>query len=118
MNALVKMTAIALIFVGEAFSISAQLMASKKAELSFTTQGGFLIWMLIAGAVGGVLLVAGYIVGYSRFQNIWIVTAISIGSIVIFEPILAAILFRQLPTLGSGVGLILGICAIIAAVFF
>jgi len=117
MNTIVKIAAVALIFFGEAFSILAQLMASKKIEPGFAGQQGFLIWMFIAGAVGGVLLVAGYILGYSKFQNIWVVTAISIGSIVIFEPILAMLLFRQIPTFGSGVGLILGVLAIIAAVF-
>src|SRR5690348_16293060 len=101
MDAIIKIAAIALIFFGEAFSISAQLIASKRVELSTVGQPAFLAWVYIAGAVGGLLLVAGYILGYSKFQNIWIVTAISIGSIVIFEPILAAILFRQVPTLGS-----------------
>lgn len=118
MITLMKMGAILLIFTGEIFSISAQLLASKRIETGLADQGAYLAWMFVAGAVGGVLLIAGYILGYMKFQNIWIVTAISIGSIVVFEPVLAALLFNQVPTTGAAVGLVLGIAAIISAVFF
>lgn len=110
-----RILAILLIFAGEVFSIGAQLLASKRVVNGTEGAGVFLMWMLVLGAIGGVSIVAGYILGYLHFKNIWVVTAISIGSIVVFEPILALILFKQVPTMGAAIGIVLGVLGIISA---
>ncbi len=67
--------------------------------------------------LGGAVLIAGYMLGYVHLKNIWIVTAISVGSILIVEPLLAWLLFHQMPTLGAGIGLTLGALGVLAALF-
>lgn len=105
-----------LVFLGEFFSIWAELIASKRAD---SIPGQYLpifLSMFLLITLGGGFLIAGYMYGYLHLRNIWIITAISVGSILIVEPILALILFRQLPTVGAAVGLALGFLGIISAV--
>lgn len=110
-----RILAILFIFIGEVFSIGAQLVASKRVMHGSEGVTSFLVWMYIVGALGGVLIVAGYVYAYLYFKNIWIVTAISIGSIVVFEPILAFFLFKQVPTMGAAIGIVLGVLGIVSA---
>jgi hypothetical protein len=104
-----------LIFLGEALSIYAEMLGAKNITGSFW-QVFFKMFIVIT--FGGALLIAGYMLGFNAFKNIWIVSAISIGTILIVEPILAYTIFQQLPTKGALVGFILGIAGIISATFF
>ena len=52
--------------------------------------------------------------GLKAFDNIWVVTAISVTSILIIEPIIAYSIFRTLPTGGVLVGMILGALGFVA----
>jgi hypothetical protein len=56
-------------------------------------------------------------VGYAHLKNIWIVMAVSVGSIVVVEPLLAYMMFEHLPTTGAVIGLVLGVVGILAALF-
>ena len=111
-----QLTAIALVFFGEAFSILAELVASKRVAASGQFFEVFWPMFLLVVFAGG-LLVAGYMLGYLHFKNIWIIAAISVGSILIVEPLMAYALFRQLPTVGAGIGLVLGALGILSALF-
>jgi hypothetical protein len=73
--------------------------------------------MLPVITVAGFLLLTGYILGLAAFKNIWIVSAISISSILIFEPAMDYIVTQQLPTRGALVGLIFGALGIVSALF-
>jgi hypothetical protein len=112
------LTAIILIFAGEALSIGAELVASRQFAIH---RGSFVptfIGMFLVIAFAGALLIAGYIIGYQHLKNIWIVATISVTSILIVEPILAFLLFQQFPTTGAGVGFLLGVLGTLAALFF
>lgn len=116
MSLTVKIVAVAAIFVGEALSIIAELIASRQ----FGKAGGdvtMLLPMFVLISVGGVLLVFGYALGYMHLKNIWIIVAISVGAILVVEPVLAFILFRDVPTAGSLVGLTLGALGTVGAIF-
>ena len=108
--------AIVLVFLGEALSIVAELLASKK----FGSHSFAIVFALgaLLITVGGMCLVLGYMLGYQHLKNIWIIFAVSVGSIVVIEPLLAYGLFRQPPTLGALVGLGLGLAGIVAALVF
>ncbi|MBI4173778.1 MAG: hypothetical protein HY519_03610 [Candidatus Aenigmarchaeota archaeon] len=112
-----KLLAIALILAGEALAIYAEMLGAKAYAESSPFLAAFLK-MLLVMTVGGGFLIAGYMLGFQAFQNIWIVTAASITSILIIEPILAYTLFQQLPTKGAMVGLALGLAGFLAALFF
>ena len=89
-----SLVAVLLVFFGETFSIGAELVASKRVAAYGADYLYIFLWMFIP-------IVAGYILGYLHLKNIWIIAAISIGSILVVEPILAFLLFRQLPTFGA-----------------
>ncbi|WP_271592106.1 hypothetical protein [Bradyrhizobium sp. CCBAU 65884] len=77
----------AAIFLGEALSIFAQLVASRQ----FGKAGddlAMLLPMLLLISFGGMLLVFGYALGYMHLKNIWIIVAISVGAILVVEPTL------------------------------
>ncbi|MCP3460329.1 hypothetical protein [Bradyrhizobium sp. CCGUVB23] len=113
---MLKIVAVAAIFVGEALSIIAELIASRK----FGTASGpltTLLPMFLLITLGGILLVSGYALGYMYLKNIWIIVAISVGSILVVEPILTFLLFRDVPTTGSLIGLVCGAVGTLAAIF-
>ncbi|MDB4978829.1 MAG: hypothetical protein JWM56_1015 [Candidatus Peribacteria bacterium] len=67
--------------------------------------------------IAGGLLVVAYILGFSVFQNIWIIGAVSMTSILIVEPFIAYSIFRQLPTKGALVGMIMGTIGLIITLY-
>jgi hypothetical protein len=109
--------AIILVFSGEALSIGAELIASKRVAAIGADYISIFLWMFIPIVIGGAFLVAGYMLGYLHLKNIWIIAAISIGSILIVEPILAFLLFRQFPTTGAAIGLAFGILGTLASLY-
>ncbi|MDA9421620.1 hypothetical protein [Bradyrhizobium sp. CCBAU 53380] len=112
MTLMLRIVAVAAIFLGEALSIVAELIASRK----FGKAGGDLamLWpMFLLVSLGGILLVFGYALGYMHLKNIWIIVAISVGAILVVEPILTVLLL----TAGSLIGLVLGAFGALAALF-
>lgn len=102
-------------FLWRALSIIAELIASRqfgKADGQLTT----LLPMFLLISVGGILLVCGYALGYMYLKSIWIIVAISVGAILAVEPILALLLFRDVPTAGSLIGLVFGALGTLAAI--
>jgi hypothetical protein len=113
-----ELLAVALIFFGETASIAAELIASRR----FSSVGGSYLshvslWMFLLITVAGIMLVTGYMLGYAHLKNIWIIAALSIGSILVVEPIMAYLLFREMPTTGAAIGLVLGALGTLAALF-
>jgi len=112
-----KILVILLIFLGEALAIYAEIIAAK----SNAIKPNYFLQIFLKGfmiiIVGGALLIGGYMLGFKHFKNIWIVTVISITSILIVEPILNYIIFQQLPTRGAIIGLIFGLLGFISAIF-
>lgn len=77
----------------------------------FEPKNLFLFAMVFSGCT---LLLVAYTVGYQAAKNIWVVTAASVGSILVVEPVLAWIFFHQLPERGALAGLVLGAAGLIA----
>ncbi|HLC75703.1 MAG TPA: hypothetical protein VJB82_01095 [Candidatus Peribacterales bacterium] len=111
---MLKTISLLLLFVGEALAIASEMIG---ARMFSSGHYGFLeifLKMLLLCFLGGGGLIAGYMLGYKAFQNIWIVTIASITAILIVEPFLAWIIFRELPTKGAVIGLMLGILGFVA----
>ncbi|WP_244978804.1 hypothetical protein [Bradyrhizobium pachyrhizi] len=69
MSLILKIVAVAAIFLGEAISIIAELIASRR----FGKAGGdvtMLLPMFLLISFGGILLVFGYALGYMHLKNI------------------------------------------------
>ena len=111
-----KIFAIVLILFGEMITIYAEMLLARNnfsnSSLSKVFWPPFFIMVL-----GGTLLITGYFTGFGAFKNIWIVSVISITSILIIEPTLAYTIFHQLPTKGATLGFILGALGFIMALF-
>ncbi len=101
------------LFVGEALIIYAEVLS---ARLFYTEQKPF--WPVIGkvvlfALVSTFMLLCGYMFGLRAFKNIWIVTVISITSILVAEPLMTYYVSHQLPTKGAIAGLILGFIGLI-----
>ena len=107
-----------IIFLGESLTIYAEMIAARTFSISSQSfLDVFLKMFLIFSFAGGVLIL-GYMFGFSSFKNIWIVSVISITSILISEPILAYAFFHQLPTTGAFIGLVFGLLGFISTMLF
>lgn len=115
---MLKIVTLALIFTGEMLAIYAEMVGAKTHAIFSGNFWEVFFKMLPIMVIAGALLIAGYILGYRAFKNIWIVSAISITSILIIEPILAWTTFQQLPTTGALIGLILGAIGLFISLSF
>lgn len=116
-NMALKILVILLIFCGEVFSIFAEMKMAKY-YASFPNQAlPFLFKVLLVIFVAGGFLVIGYSLGFKVFKNIWVVSVVSITSILIMEPLISWLIFRQLPERGPLIGLIFGVLGFCSALF-
>ncbi len=115
---MLKIGTILLIFLGEILAIGAEIVAAKYNALSDGKFSSIFFKALPVFFLASILLLTGYMLGLRAFKNIWIVSAVSIGSIIISEPIINYLVTHQLPTTGALIGLVLGVLGIISALFF
>jgi hypothetical protein len=104
-----KILGIVLLVIGEALSIYI--------ELSLAKNNSNLLIMVLVFTAATPFLLYGYMWGYSAFKSIWVVSIISITSILIIEPVLCYSIFKELPTKGALMGLVFGILGFISAIF-
>jgi hypothetical protein len=114
---LLKVLAIVVLFLGEALAIYTEMLSAKAAKTGGVTWP-FGIWILVWMVLSGVLLLAGYYLGYLSTKNIWVVTVTSIASILIAEPILIIAFFNEWPTTGAWIGMGFALLGMIAAFIF
>jgi Na+-driven multidrug efflux pump len=112
-----KFLVIAVIFIAEALYVFSEIISAKYYSQPESQFFHIIGKILIITIVGSILILTGYMLGFRAFKNIWIVSVISITSILIIEPILAYLIFKQLPTKGAGIGLILGALGFAATLF-
>jgi drug/metabolite transporter (DMT)-like permease len=112
-----KLLGLFLLIGGEVLSVYTEMIAAKNIpnhsalySFAFVKSSA---WMGIAGA----MLIAGYVISYAAFKNIWIVSAVSVTSILIVEPALSYLVFHELPGRGAVVGLTLGSLGLLATLF-
>ena len=106
------------IFFGEILMIYAEQLGAKLYGISGYTFGHSFLLTLAPLLAGAVLLVFGYMLGLKHHQNIWTVTAISFGTILLAEPLFNYFYLGYLPDASETVGVLLGVAGIIAVTFF
>lgn len=112
-----KILVLILLLIGESLAIYAEMIGARNSHLNSQPLLNIILQMFLLITVAGGFLLAGYMLGFNAFKNIWIVSAASITSILIVEPILAWTIFQQIPTTGAAIGLILGIIGLFFSVF-
>lgn len=105
-----------LIIIGETIYNWSELIIAKQAK-SLETNPYFIIKIALIATISGLIIIAGYYYGYKLTKNIWIVTAASICTILITEPIISWLIFHEIPTRGATFGLIFGILGISSTIF-
>ena len=113
-----KILTIILLFLGESIAIYAEMIAARNYSANSKPFLQIFLKMFLVAILAGGFLIVGYMLGFSAFKNIWIVSVTSITSILIMEPILAYTIFNQLPTKGAIIGFILGVIGFVASVLF
>lgn len=112
-----KIFVIVLIFSAEVLYILSEMLSAKYYFSPNSQITHILLKLIPLTIIGSILILVGYMLGYKTFSNIWIISAISITSILIIEPTLAFLVFKQLPTKGALIGLILGATGFFTALF-
>lgn len=93
-----------LLVIGEALFVYCEMIIAKQSHI---------LSMTILSLFAGLVVIAGYYYGYQLSKNIWIVTAASIGTILITEPVISWLVFHEIPTRGATLGLIFGALGLI-----
>lgn len=106
-----------LLFLGEGIYIWAEMMIAHTVKAPQSTDGFTITKMTVVALLAGLMIIAGYYFGYKSSRNIWLVTAASVGAILIAEPIISWLVFHEKPTFGASVGLILGFLGILSSTF-
>jgi len=112
-----KVAAIFLLLVGETVSIFIEVILARRYAFTQPFWNLFLKGFLVI-ALASAFLIAGYMLGFRSFKNIWVVSVISLTTILIAEPIIDYLVFRQMPTAGALIGLILAATGFVFAVFY
>ena len=113
-----KLLSVGLLFFGESLVIYAEILSAK---MFYTQSRPF--WFVISrlGSVALIstfMLLCGYMFGLQAFKNIWIITVISITSILLSEPILTYFITHQMPTKGALAGLAFGFIGLVLALIW
>jgi hypothetical protein len=108
---------IILLFVGESLAIYSEIAGANKIIAQNKISAGTFLQFFVLITLAGVPLLFGYFIGIQVFKNIWIVSITSILSILIVEPVLAYVIFKQFPTNGALIGFVLGAVGLFATVF-
>jgi hypothetical protein len=105
---ILRATGILLLITGEAISIYSEMVAAKAYSRDGAPFTGIFARNSGLIALAGAMLISGYMVSYTSFRNIWIVSVVSVTSILFVEPGLTYFVFRELPGRGASIGLVLG----------
>ena len=112
-----RFLSLVILFVGEGAGIWAEMMGARAYIQPGATFTRALLPTIPLILVSAFLLVTAYTLGLRAFTNIWAVTAISVGSILIVEPLFNLLYIGQTPTFGSGLGFFFGAAGILSSIF-
>ncbi|MFA4937078.1 MAG: hypothetical protein WC575_02180 [Patescibacteria group bacterium] len=113
-----KYLVLAVIFVGEFLFIFLEIYFANKFKDSGTTAEVFkyLLLAIPFAVVFSLLILWGYIYGYRVFEKIWVITIISWSSILIIEPTLNYLIFKEVPAGNTLIAGGLAVAAIIISI--
>ncbi len=113
---LLGVSAVGLMVLGEFCAIYSEVVVARLAHAGDTGSSGLLVPVLIM-CLGGLCLLAAYWLGYMAVGDIWIVTVVSVTSLLLLEPLVIWALFQQMPGRGALIGFCLGALGMLSAVF-
>ncbi len=108
---------LACIFFGEVLVIYSEQIGAKLYGVQAVSFGTAFAYTVLPAVTGAMLLVVGYMLGVKYHQNIWAVTALSLSSILLVEPLFNYFYIGHMPELGSFIGFLFGVLGILAVTF-
>lgn len=106
-----------LVVIGEASVIYCEMISAKLFETSGKPFWAVFLKIFLVMTLGAWILMSGYMLGLRAFKNIWIVSVISLSSVLLLDPAMSLLVVKQLPTRGALIGFVLGALGLLAAIF-
>jgi hypothetical protein len=110
-----KIVVLALIVLGEVALIAAEVLGAKMFREANQPFWSTFLKLLLPITLGAWILLVGYMFGLKAFSNIWVLSVVSVTSIIISEPFIVYAITKEGPTPGALVGFILGTVGLIIA---
>ena len=102
---LLKVAAILLMLLGEAMCIYAEMLVAK---------AGSIWWPFFWITLAGVPLLIAYSIGYKAFgSTMWPVMVVSMAAVLISEPTLIWMMFKDLPSKQTLIGMVFGVAGML-----
>jgi hypothetical protein len=95
-----QITSILALFLCEALCIYSEMLVAR---------GAGWLWTFFLITLAGIPLLIGYRYGYQSFGSMWPVMVVSVVSILIVEPLLVTMMFKETPSWGSVAGFVCGV---------
>lgn len=105
---MLKIFSVVMLALGEALCIYSEMLVAKKPDW---------LWTFFLITLAGVPLLLGYHYGYKAFESMWAVMAVSVVTILLVEPLLVWMMFREVPSRISLVALLLGAIGLVLLLF-
>jgi hypothetical protein len=112
---LLGVSALGLMIVGEFCAIYSEVVTARLAQANDGSWQAFIMPVVVM-CVAGLCLLGAYWLGYLAVGDIWVVTVVSVTSLLLLEPIVIWALFQELPGRGALIGFCLGALGMLATV--
>lgn len=109
-------SALGLMVLGEFCIIYSEVAVARLAQAGSTSWETLTFPVLLA-CFSGLCLMAAYWLGYRAVGDIWLVTVVSVTSLLMLEPLVIWSMFHEMPGRGEMIGFCLGALGLVAAVF-
>ncbi|MGY2170803.1 hypothetical protein HX881_19415 [Pseudomonas gingeri] len=101
--------------VGEFCAIYSEVVTARLAQTGSSSGEAFILPVVLM-CFAGLCLLGAYWLGYVAVGDIWIVTVVSVTSLLILEPIVVWSLFGEVPGRGALIGFCLGALGMLSTV--
>ncbi|AZE55850.1 hypothetical protein SAMN05216475_1650 [Pseudomonas synxantha] len=107
--------ALGLMVIGEFCAIYSEVVTARLAHTGGGSWGAFVLPVVVM-CFAGFCLLGAYWLGYRAVGDIWIVTVVSVTSLLLLEPVVVWSLFHEAPGRGALVGFCLGALGMLATI--
>lgn len=107
--------ALGLMVVGEFCAIYSEVVTARLAQASDGSWQAFIMPVVVM-CFAGLCLLGAYWLGYRAVGDIWVVTVVSVTSLLLLEPVVIWVLFQEFPGRGALIGFCLGALGMLATV--
>lgn len=112
---LLGVSALGLMVLGEFCAIYSEVATARLAQVDNGAWSAYVVPVLLM-CFAGLCLLGAYWLGYKAVGDIWVVTVVSVTSLLLLEPLVVWCLFQEVPGRGALIGFFLGALGMVATV--